>query len=65
MRLEIRALPPLKEAIHPRDRYEAQVADVRVDHAPYAEITTGITFQLKDKAASISRWKETIAELRQ
>ncbi|MEK4435158.1 pyridoxamine 5'-phosphate oxidase family protein [Paenibacillus sp. FSL K6-2862] len=65
VRLEIRALPPLKEAIHPRDRYEAQVADVRVDHAPYAEITTGITFQLKDEAASISRWKETIAELRQ
>ena len=65
VRLEIRALPPLKEAVHPRDRYEAQLAGVRVDHAPYADITTGITFQLKDEAASISRWKETIAELLQ
>ncbi|MEO2204168.1 pyridoxamine 5'-phosphate oxidase family protein [Paenibacillus pabuli] len=65
VRLEISALPPLKEAIHPRDRYEAHVAGVRVDRAPYADITTGITFQLKDEVASISRWKETIAELRQ
>lgn len=65
VRLEIVALPPLKEAIHPRDRYEAHVASVRVDRAPYADITTGITFQLKEEVASIARWKETIAELRQ
>ncbi|NUU80331.1 pyridoxamine 5'-phosphate oxidase family protein [Paenibacillus xylanilyticus] len=65
VRLEIGVLPQLKESVHPRDRYEARVVSMRVDRAPYADITTGITFQLKDEKASITRWKETIAELRQ
>ncbi|MDN8589786.1 hypothetical protein B2I21_12680 [Chryseobacterium mucoviscidosis] len=65
IRLDVTLLPVLREAVHPRDRFEAQVINVRVDHAPYAEITSGITFQLKDESGAITRWRETIEELRQ
>ncbi|WFR61909.1 pyridoxamine 5'-phosphate oxidase family protein [Paenibacillus amylolyticus] len=64
IRIEVEQMPEMKGAVHPRDRFEAQVLHVRVDHAPYAEITSGITFQLKDEAGAITRWKETIEELR-
>jgi hypothetical protein len=65
IRLDVTSLPALREAVHPRDRFEAQVINIRVDHAPYAEITSGITFQLKDESGAITRWRETIEELRQ
>ncbi|MDK8188495.1 pyridoxamine 5'-phosphate oxidase family protein [Paenibacillus sp. UMB7766-LJ446] len=65
IRLDVTSLPALREAAHPRDRFEAQVINIRVDHAPYAEITSGITFQLKDESGAITRWRETIEELRQ
>ncbi|MGW7160449.1 hypothetical protein [Paenibacillus sp. LK1] len=65
IRLDVTSLPQLMEAVHPRDRFEAQVLNIRVDHAPYAEITSGITFQLKDESGAITRWRETIEELRQ
>ncbi|PQP80084.1 hypothetical protein C0Q44_29075 [Paenibacillus sp. PCH8] len=64
IRLEVSMLPEIKGAVHPRDRFEAHVVHIRVDHAPYAEITSGITFQLKDELEAITRWKETIEELR-
>lgn len=64
IRLEVNLLPEIKGAVHPRDRFEARVIQVRVDQAPYAEITSGITFQLKDAPGTITRWKETIEELR-
>jgi hypothetical protein len=64
IRLDVNLLPALMEAVHPRDRFEAQVLNIRVDHAPYAEITSGITFQLKDEYGAITRWGETIEELR-
>ncbi|WP_440118741.1 pyridoxamine 5'-phosphate oxidase family protein [Paenibacillus sp. QZ-Y1] len=65
IRLEVSRLPELMEAVHPRDRFEAKVIHVRVDHAPYADITSGITFQLKEESGAITRWRETIGELRQ
>ncbi|WP_342572534.1 pyridoxamine 5'-phosphate oxidase family protein [Paenibacillus sp. FSL R5-0749] len=63
IRMEVELLPEIKGAVHPRDRFEAQVLQVRMDHAPYAEITSGITFQLKDELGAITRWQETIEEL--
>ncbi|KAF4325359.1 hypothetical protein G195_001009 [Phytophthora kernoviae 00238/432] len=65
IRLDVTSLLALREPVHPRDRFEAQVINIRVDHAPYAEITSGITFQLKDESGAITRWRETIEELRQ
>lgn len=64
IRIEVERLPEIRGAVHPRDRFEAQVLQVRLDQAPYAEITSGITFQLKDELGAITRWKETIEELR-
>lgn len=64
IRLALRPLPPLIESVHPRDRYEGEITSIRVDHAPYADITSGITYQLKDEPGTLKRWEETIAELR-
>ncbi|MNC71157.1 hypothetical protein D3C75_1220460 [compost metagenome] len=64
IRLALRALPPLPGSVHPRDHYEGEIRSIRVDHAPYADITSGITFQLKDEPGTLKRWEETIAELR-
>ncbi|WP_145410090.1 pyridoxamine 5'-phosphate oxidase family protein [Paenibacillus xylanexedens] len=64
IRLALRTLPPIAESVHPRDRYEGEITSIRVDHAPYADITSGITYQLNDEPGTLKRWEETIAELR-
>ncbi|MBB6019252.1 hypothetical protein HNR77_000309 [Paenibacillus sp. JGP012] len=64
IRLEVRPLPALAEAVHPRDRYEGNIRHIRIDEAPYAEITSGITFQLKDQAGALARWAATIEDLK-
>ncbi|MGQ8871665.1 pyridoxamine 5'-phosphate oxidase family protein [Paenibacillus sp. TSA_86.1] len=64
VRLEVRLLPELAEAVHPRDRYECAILQLRIDQAPYAEITSGITFQLKDQIGALARWTETIEDLK-
>lgn len=64
VRLEVRLLPELVDSIHPRDRYECNILHIRIDQAPYAEITSGIMFQLKDQAGALARWTSTIKDLR-
>lgn len=64
IRLEVRLLPELAKAVHPRDRYEGNIQHIRIDEAPYAEITSGITFQLKDPASALGRWAATIEDLK-
>lgn len=64
IRLEVQLLPELTNAVHPRDRYECKIRHIRIDQAPYAEITSGITFQLKDETATLIRWVDTIEELK-
>ncbi|MCP1134713.1 pyridoxamine 5'-phosphate oxidase family protein [Paenibacillus polysaccharolyticus] len=64
IRLEVRLLPELGDTIHPRDRYECNILHIRIDQAPYAEITSGITFQLKDQTGALARWNATIEDLR-
>jgi hypothetical protein len=44
--------------------FEAQVEAVREHVAPYAEITTGLTFTLHDPHAVLERWRRQIAALR-
>lgn len=65
IKLEVEPLPPLEDARHPRDRFEAKITQVKVDAAPYAVLTSGITFDLKNVDEGVSRWKETVEELRQ
>ncbi|WP_366289023.1 pyridoxamine 5'-phosphate oxidase family protein [Paenibacillus sp. AN1007] len=64
VRLEVRLLPELADAVHPRDRYECNILHIRVDQAPYAEITSGITFQLKDTNGALARWAAAIEDLK-
>jgi hypothetical protein len=44
--------------------FEAQVVRVREHVAPYADVTTGITFVLHDPHLVLSRWQRQIAALR-
>lgn len=64
VRLEVRLLPELADAVQPRDRYECNILHIRVDQAPYAEITSGITFQLKDTNEALTRWAAAIEDLK-
>ncbi len=44
--------------------FEATVERVRHHKAPYADVSTGITFQVHDLAAVLPRWDRQIAALR-
>lgn len=44
--------------------FEATVEDVLVDVAPYAELTSGVTFRLKDPGQVLPRWQFTVDALR-
>jgi hypothetical protein len=44
--------------------FEAEVEHVRVHVAPYADVTSGISFALHEPAAMLDRWQRQIAALR-
>ncbi|MFG1175098.1 pyridoxamine 5-phosphate oxidase [Erwiniaceae bacterium CAU 1747] len=44
--------------------FDAAVQQVVIHRAPYATVTRGVTFTLKDEAAAIARWREQIAQLK-
>jgi hypothetical protein len=44
--------------------FEMQVESVREHMAPYADVTTGITFALHDPPTVLDRWRQQIAALR-
>ena len=44
--------------------FSASIRRVLADAVDYADLTTGIRFVLKDKAAVVKRWEETIRTLR-
>jgi len=47
------------------DLFRMRVVSVRDEHAPYAAITSGITFTLKDDPApTIDRWRQQVDLLR-
>ena len=45
--------------------FEAHVKQVRQHAAPYADVTTGVTFTLHDPEAVLARWQRQIAALRE
>jgi hypothetical protein len=53
------AMPELSLAF-----FEAQVERVRVHVAPYADVSSGISFKLHEPSAVLSRWQREIAALR-
>lgn len=44
--------------------FRADVKQVIAHRAPYATITSGLTFHLKDEAVALTRWHEQIAALK-
>jgi hypothetical protein len=46
-------------------RFDAEVAGVLEDEAPYATIASGVTFTLHDPPAVLDRWARTRAALRE
>jgi hypothetical protein len=45
--------------------FSLQVADVQEDVAPYATLTGGVTYVLKDPIDTVERWQRTVRGLRQ
>lgn len=41
-----------------------EVRSARVDAVGYAELVSGIRFQLRDEERTLQRWRETVAALR-
>jgi len=64
VRLRVQALPDLPDAVHPRQRFEAEVVYVREDTAKYADILSAVRFQLHEPDQVLERRKETLVELR-
>jgi hypothetical protein len=44
--------------------FEAEVESARKHVAPYADVTSGLTFSLYDPQAVLSRWERQIAAMR-
>lgn len=44
--------------------FDAAVQQVVIHRAPYATVTSGVTFSLKDEAVAIARWQQQIAQLK-
>ncbi|MBA4544519.1 MULTISPECIES: pyridoxamine 5'-phosphate oxidase family protein [Thermoactinomyces] len=63
VRLSLKRLPELPGARHKRERFAASVVSAREDVAKYAEIRSGVTIDLKDPDAVLTRWSETLEEL--
>ncbi|MEJ4043073.1 pyridoxamine 5-phosphate oxidase [Erwinia sp. SLM-02] len=44
--------------------FDAAVQQVVIHRAPYATVTSGVTFSLKNEAAAVARWRQQIAQLK-
>jgi Pyridoxamine 5'-phosphate oxidase len=64
VRLAIKPLPALKDDKHNQERFAAKVVSVKEDTAKYAEITSGIRFDLYDPESVVRRWTETVSGLK-
>lgn len=65
--IEIQALAtPRKETLTASALavFSAEVKQVIAHRAPYATVTQGLTFRLKDEATALARWREQIAALK-
>jgi len=61
VRLRARRLEPSEM---PLAMFEATVEDARMHVAPYADVSSGVTFRLHDPETVLARWERQIAALR-
>lgn len=64
LKVAVKPLAPLMSAKHERDRFSAHIHALKIDQAKYAHIEAGIRVQLIDPDSVITRWTETVEELR-
>ncbi len=65
----IRCLAQMRRDLELRDGsrlacFDLRVEDILKDSAPYATLTSGVTFRLKDPSAVLPRWEEQVRALR-
>jgi len=67
LRLQARALPPVEVpgVDEPFAAFEAQLLALKQHHAPYAIVTSGITYRLLEPQAVVDRWTRQIVALAQ
>ncbi|GAB6928459.1 pyridoxamine 5'-phosphate oxidase family protein [Paenibacillus sp. JCM 10914] len=63
VRMRLLALPDLPQALHPRQRFAADIVHVREDVAKYADILSGVTVRLHKPDEVLQRWEHSIQEL--
>jgi hypothetical protein len=65
LRCKARQQPDLDLGEHGRLAFfELRVQDVLEDVAPYAELTSGVSFRLKDPDDVLPRWRDTVEAMR-
>lgn len=60
--LELVKLAELKDTPFPRDRFEGKITSIKEDVAGYADLTSGIKFQIKEEHI-LQRWERTIQDM--
>lgn len=55
-------LPELKDTPFSRERFEGRIVSIKEDRAGYADLTSGITFQIKEDNI-LDRWNQTIQDM--
>ncbi|KHD86670.1 pyridoxamine 5'-phosphate oxidase family protein [Heyndrickxia ginsengihumi] len=65
IRLSLEKLRELAETPYKRERFAARITWLREDIAKYADITSGVTIELKNSEEVIERWNRTIEDLLQ
>jgi hypothetical protein len=65
LRCQARQQPDLDLSEHGRLAFFAlEVQDVLEDSAPYADLTSGVSFRLKDPSQVLPRWQDTVEAMR-
>lgn len=65
--VEIQALAEKREEVIGEQNlvvFDAEIQRVVAHRAPYATVTHGLTFVLKDEAAAIARWQQQVTALK-
>ncbi|MBP2001547.1 hypothetical protein J2Z69_002592 [Paenibacillus shirakamiensis] len=62
-RLTLQNLASLEPTENLRQRFEARVVWTREDKAPYADIVSGISFELHNPVEVLARWERTVQDL--
>jgi hypothetical protein len=64
IQLSLKKLPDIEQPKYDRIRFVGTIASAREDSAKYADIISGVTFNLKNPSDVLSRWQDMVEELK-